>query len=152
MTAVTDDRVLNTIGLARRGGSLAVGEEPAEEACKSRKARVLLLASDAADNTARRAQRLAERGGVPLVTLPCDKGRLGFALGRSSCALAAMTDAGLAALVLSGLAAMEPERYGETAAQLAAKAQRIQQRKKTRKPAGKTPERSGQGKQPKREP
>lgn len=129
-----------------------MGEEPVEEACKSRKARVVLLAADAADNTVHRAQRLAEHGGVPLVTLPYDKGRLGFALGRSSCALLAMTDAGLAALVLGGLAAMEPEQYGETAAQLAEKAQRIRQRKKTRKPAGKKPERSGQGKQPKREP
>ena len=46
MTAVTDERVLNTIGLARRGGNLAVGEEPVAEVCKGRKARAVLLAAE----------------------------------------------------------------------------------------------------------
>lgn len=143
---MTDERVLNTIGLARRGGNLAVGEEPVAEVCKGRKARAVFLAADAADNTVRRATRLAESANAPLVTLPFDKGRLGFALGRGSCALLAVTDAGLAALILSGLAAGDPERYGDAAARLTEKAGRIRQRKKSRKPAGKKPEQSGEAK------
>ena len=63
------DTVLAALGLALRGGNLAVGEEPVAEACRTGKARVVLLASDAAGNTARRATRLAGEN-VPLVLLP----------------------------------------------------------------------------------
>lgn len=75
------DTVLAALGLALRGGNLAVGEEPVAEACRTGKARVVLLASDAAGNTARRATRLAGEN-VPLVPLPRDKSQVGFALGR----------------------------------------------------------------------
>ena len=131
MTAVTDP-ILNTLGLARRGGSLAIGEEPVEEACKSRKANVVFLAADAAENTARRTERLAGENNVPLVILPREKSELGFALGRSTCAMVAVTEAGLAASVLRRLAQSDPERYGQTAAELEEKAQRIQRRKRAK--------------------
>ena len=126
------DHTLNTLGLALRSGSLAVGEEPAAEACKARRARVLLLASDAADNTADRAARLAEQNDIPLAVLPYEKSRVGFHLGRSVCALLAVTDAGFAALLTKGLAAAHPERYGALAEQLAGRAERTQRRKKAR--------------------
>jgi ribosomal protein L7Ae-like RNA K-turn-binding protein len=131
VTAVTD-HVLNTLGLARRAGSLAVGEEPVVEACKLKKARVLLLAADAADNTADKAGRLSDLAGAPLVALPYDKAQVGFALGRSACALLAVTDAGLAAALVAKLAAAQPDRYGETAAQLEEKARRVQHRKRAK--------------------
>lgn len=111
------DTVLAALGLALRGGNLAVGEEPVAEACRTGKARVVLLASDAAGNTARRATRLAGEN-VPLVPLPRDKSQVGFALGRASCAVAAVTEPGLAALVLSRLAEEEKARYGQVAALL----------------------------------
>lgn len=126
------DPILNTLGLARRGGSLAIGEEPVEEACKSRKAKVVFLAADAAENTVRRTERLVVENKTPLVILPRDKGELGFALGRSTCAIAAVTDAGLAASVLRRLAQSDPERYGGIAALLEEKAQRVQRRKRAK--------------------
>lgn len=49
--------ILSLLGLSLRGGRLAVGEEPVEAVARARDARVLLLASDAADNTARRVRR-----------------------------------------------------------------------------------------------
>jgi ribosomal protein L7Ae-like RNA K-turn-binding protein len=131
VTAVTDN-VLNTLGLARRAGALAVGEEPVLDACKTKKARVLLLASDGAENTADKARRLADQSAVPLVTLPYDKSQIGFALGRSTCALLAVTDMGLAAALVGKLAAAHPERYGDTAAQLDEKARRFQHRKRAK--------------------
>ena len=131
MTAVTDP-ILNTLGLARRSGSLAIGEEPVDEACKSRKAKVVFLAADAAENTVRRTERLAAEYSTPLVVLPRNKSELGFALGRSTCALAAVTDAGLAASVLRRLAQSDPERYGQAAAALEEKAQRVQRRKRAK--------------------
>ncbi len=126
------DPVLNTIGLARRSGSLAVGEEPVEEACRGRKARLVLLAADAAENTARKAARLAGESRVPLLILPQSKSELGFALGRSTCAMAALTDAGLAASVAGRLARTDPERYGAAAEELARTAERFQRRKRAK--------------------
>ncbi len=90
---------LGLLGLARRGGRLAVGEEPSFKEIRAHKAKLLVVASDAADNTARRAQHWADWGKVPLLTLPYRKEELGAALGRSSCALAVLTDAGLAGAV-----------------------------------------------------
>lgn len=88
---------LSLLGLALRGSNLAVGEEPVAEACKTGRARLVLTAGDAADNSARRARRWAESSGVPWAQVPWDKGTLGAALGRGSCAMAALTDRGLAA-------------------------------------------------------
>ena len=110
-----------------------MGEEPAAEACRTGRARVVLLAADAADNTVRRARRLAGEK-VPLVQLPQDKGRVGFALGRASCAVLAVTDPGLAALALAKLAGEDEERYAQTAALLERRAQQARKRSGTQKP------------------
>ena len=107
--------ILSLLGLALRGGNLAVGEEPAEAVCRAKDARLLLLADDAADNTRRRAEHFAQAGACLLVTLPVSKAELGRALGRTSAAIAAVTDAGLAAAVGRRLAAWDPERYGPAA-------------------------------------
>lgn len=98
------DSALNLLGLALRGGNLAVGEEPVAEACRARRARVVLLAADAGPSTARRGEKLAGEGGVPLARLACTKRELGWALGRESCALCAPTQRGLAQAVLRRLA------------------------------------------------
>jgi ribosomal protein L7Ae-like RNA K-turn-binding protein len=131
VTAVTDN-VLNTLGLARRAGALAVGEEPVAEACRTKKARVLLVAADAAENTGDKAGRLAGLCAAPVAVLPYDKAQVGFALGRSSCALLAVTDMGLAASLVGKLAAAQPERYGQTAAALEEQARRFQRRKRAK--------------------
>ena len=91
------DNALSLLGLALRGGNLAVGEEPVREVCKSRRARLVLTAADAAQNSADRSRRWAEEGGAAWVRLPWDKETLGAALGRKLCAVAALTDRGLAA-------------------------------------------------------
>ena len=90
------DSALSLLGLALRGGNLAVGEEPVKEACKARRAWLVISARDAADNSVGLAGRMAELGGVPWVRIPWDKEALGGALGRKLCAVAALTDKGLA--------------------------------------------------------
>ena len=57
-----NEQFLSLIGLCLRGRNLEVGEEPVEAVARARDARVLLLASDAADNTARRVRHFAEAG------------------------------------------------------------------------------------------
>ena len=95
---------LSLLGLALRGNNLAVGEEPVKEACKTRRAWLVLSADDAAENSAGRAGRLAEECGAPWVRVPWDKETLGAALGRKLCAVAALTDRGLAGAFAQKLA------------------------------------------------
>ena len=55
-----NEQFLSLIGLCLRGRNLEVGEEPVEAVARARDARVLLLASDAADNTTRRVRHRSE--------------------------------------------------------------------------------------------
>ena len=122
---------LNLLGLARRGGNLAMGEETVAEACKTGKARLVFLASDAGDTIARRGRNMAEGAGVSLAVLPCTKAELGFALGKATCALIAVTDRGLARAVLQKLAERDGN-FRPLAEQMAdRKERRKQQTKKT---------------------
>ena len=133
------DSALSLLGLALRGGNLAVGEEPVAEACKTGRAKLVLTAGDASLNTVERAQRWAQNGNVLRLPVPWDKETLGGALGRSVCAMAALTDQGLAAALFRKLADLDPA-YQELAGDLAWEAPRCPQPMKkknarARKPA-----------------
>lgn len=123
------DNILSLLGLALRGGRLVMGEEPVEGVARARDARALLLASDAADNTRRRIEHFADEGQCMWLRVPFTKEELGRALGRTSVAVAAITDIGLAAAVARRLAELDPARYGESAARLDVKAQRAAERR-----------------------
>lgn len=144
--------VLSLLGLALRGGRLAVGEEPAALAAKAGQARLLLTASDASGNTLRRAEHLAEEGHCLHLTLPFAKAELGGALGRGSAAIAALTDLGLAAAAAERLAQLDPERYGEAAARMDLKRRRAAERKTAprRDPPKREPPPKGQDRRPPR--
>ena len=119
------DSALSMIGMALRAGRLECGEDPAGDACLERRCRLLLTAGDAAENTLRKAERFAEEGQCLTLSLPCSKAELGAALGRGTCAVAAVTDLGLALAVVEKLG----EPYRETAEKLRRKAERAAQRK-----------------------
>ena len=97
------DSALSLLGLALRGNNLAVGEEPVREACRTRRAWLVMSAGDAAQNSVDRSRRWAEEGGAAWVRLPWDKETLGNALGRRLCAVAALTDRGLTAALVEKL-------------------------------------------------
>ena len=48
------EKALHLLGIARKANRLAIGEEPAGIACRSGKARLLLVAQDAGEHTVRR--------------------------------------------------------------------------------------------------
>ena len=121
--------ILSMLGLALRGNRLAVGEEPVEAVARARDARVLLLASDAADNTKRRCRHFAEAGQCLWLTIPFTQDELGQATGRSSVAIVALTDVGMAASFVHKLAALDPQKYSEAAERLDIKAKRAAERK-----------------------
>ena len=111
------DNTLRMIGLAMKAGRLEAGEEPAGQCCREKRCRLLFTASDAAE------------GACLLAGLPFSKEELGGAIGRASCAVAAMTDLGMAQAVVQKLAAADPERYRETAEKLRVKAERAARRR-----------------------
>lgn len=121
--------LLSTLGLCKRAGMLEAGEEPVESAARARDVRLLLLAQDAAENTARRAEHFAQMGQCILVSVPFTKEELGRAVGRESCALAGITDVGFACAVARRLADGDPRTYGDAAQRLEVKAQRAAQRR-----------------------
>ena len=124
------DSALHLLGIARKAGRAEVGEEPAGAACRARQARVLLVAADAADNSVRRAARVAAAGAVAGRENPGGKGTRGGAGGRPACAMLALTDAGLAAALVEKLAQADPDAYGPAAEALRDKADRQLQRQR----------------------
>lgn len=123
------DSTLSFLGLIYRAGRLAVGEEPVGAAARAHKAYLLLLASDAADNTIRRAIHFSQAGKTICLTLPLTKEELGSGLGRTNCAMVAVTDVGFAASIAERLAKDDQETYGEAWQTLAQKAARVKQRR-----------------------
>ena len=127
------DPILHLLGLARKAGRLEIGEEPVGAVCRAHQARLVLLAADAAPNTRRRAAHFGQAGNVLFLDLPHTKFELGLVFGRSSCAMLALTDAGLAASLVEKLAARDPFRYGPAAEQLRHKADRMLQRQREKR-------------------
>ncbi|MCF0123613.1 MAG: ribosomal L7Ae/L30e/S12e/Gadd45 family protein [Ruminiclostridium sp.] len=124
------DSISSLLGLALRAGRLAVGEEPVGAACRAHKAYLVLLAHDAADNTIRRAHHFCQVGTNAIcLTLPLTKEALGSCLGRSSCAILAVSDIGFAAAVADKLAGIDPDTYGAVREQLSRKADRTKKRR-----------------------
>ena len=109
------DNALRLLGLAKKAGRLEIGEEPVGAAARARKAKMLILACDAAANTVRRAAHFGEAGNVLFLISPYSKAQLGQAVGRASCAMLAFTDPGFAASFTEKLAAQDPERYSPAA-------------------------------------
>lgn len=123
------EQILSTLGLALRAGSVAVGEEPVGSAARAKHARLILVASDAAPGSVRRAFAFAQTGACLCLVIPAEKAALGRALGRTSCAMCAVTDIGFAGAITKKLAAMDGGKYGAAAAQLDVKAQRAMERR-----------------------
>ena len=117
------------LGLAHKAGRVEIGEEPVGSAARARKARIILVASDAAAGSVRRAMSFANTGSCLCLVIPATKDELGRALGRTSCAMVAVTDIGFADAVAKKLAALEQEKYESAAERMAVKAQRARERR-----------------------
>ena len=126
------EHILSMIGLAKKAGQVAIGEEPVGSAARAKDARVILVAQDAAAGSVRRAMSFGQTGACLCLTVPFDKDRLGRALGRTSCAMAAITDIGFAEAIVKKLAALDGGAYQEAADTLAVKARRARERKEER--------------------
>ena len=101
------DKVLNYLSLARKAGLAQLGEEPVSVATQTGKAVLVVVASDAGDHTWRKAKSLVSGTRQQLVRLPYTKDEMGFAIGRTSLAIAAVTDVGIAKALVEALS--QPE-------------------------------------------
>ena len=124
------DNILSMLGLAHKAGRVEIGEEPVGSAARAKKARVIFVAEDAAPSTKRRAKSFAETGSCLLLPIPAEKDEMGRVLGRTSCAMCAVTEIGFACAIVKKLAAIEPETYQVAADALEVKAKRAAERKR----------------------
>ena len=126
-----DNKALNYLSLARKGGLAELGEEPVGDVARTGKAYVIAVASDASDHTWRRAKSFAAGTQQQCVRLPFTKEELGQAAGRESLAIAAITDAPLALAMLQSLP--EPEKYKASVEILSEKTRKLKQRRQEAK-------------------
>ena len=127
-----NNNLLSLVGLCKRAGKLAAGDDAAAEVIQAHGARLVLLASDAGENVTRRIRRDADESGSVVLSVPFDKAALGRAVGRAESAVLALTDVGLASAVTERLAADDPDRYASAAEKLRLKAKRAAERKTAR--------------------
>ena len=121
-----NSKVLNYLALARKGGRTELGEEPVGAAARALKAHLILVAGDASDHTWRRAKSFAAGTDQQCLRLSCTKEEMGFVVGRTSLAIAAITDAQLALAMVQSLAS--PEKYKDILEVLERKVARQKQR------------------------
>ena len=128
------DKALNYLALARKGGLAELGEEPVGAISRTGKAYVILVAGDASDHTWRRAKSYAAGTEQQCIRLSCTKEEMGFVVGRTSLAIAAITDVQLALALVKALG--QPEKYKaalEVLTEKAAKAKKRQAEAKAHK-------------------
>ena len=121
------DKALNYLSLARKAGLAELGEEPVGAAARALKAHVILVASDASDHTWRRAKAYAAGTDQQCIRLACTKDEMGFVIGRTALAIAAITDVSLALALVNSLG--EPEKHKAVISVLSDKEKRLKQRK-----------------------
>lgn len=130
---MTNNSILHLLGIAKKAGKLEIGEEPTGAAARARQAKLILVARDAADNTFRRVRHFADAGNVIWVSVPVTKEEMGRAVGRTSCAMLAIMDVGIASAIAQKLAAQDPEKFTITAEKLAQKSEKALQRQKEKR-------------------
>ena len=121
------DKALNYLSLARKGGLAELGAEPVGAISRTGKAYLIAVAADASDHTWRRAKSFAAGTQQQCVRLPFSKDEMGFAVGRTSLAIAAITDPALALALVAALG--QPEKHADALQILSQKADRAKKRR-----------------------
>ena len=125
------DKALNYLSLARKAGLAELGEEPVGDITRAGKGYAVVVASDASDHTWRRAKSYCAGTEQQCIRLPYSKEELGQAVGRTSLAIAAVTDASIALAMLQSLP--EPGKYQASIDVLEEKSRKLQKRRQEAK-------------------
>ena len=121
------DKALNYLALARKGGMAELGEEPVGAITRTGKGYLVLVASDASDHTWRRAKSFVAGTEQQCIRLSFTKDELGLAVGRTSLAIAAITDPALALALVKALC--DPEKHKTVLEVLSAKSEKAKKRR-----------------------
>lgn len=121
------DKALNYLSLARKAGLVELGEEPVGAITRTGKGYLVVVASDASDHTWRRAKSFVAGTEQQCVRLPYSKEEIGFVVGRTSLAIAALTDAAMALALVQSLP--DSGKYADAAAVLKEKSEKLAKRK-----------------------
>ena len=121
-----DNKVLNYLAIAKKGRLAELGEEPVGAVARAMKAHLIIVAGDASDHTWRRAKSFAAGTDQQCIRLECTKEEMGFVVGRTSLAIAAITDVQLALALVNGLG--QPEKHKAVLEVLTAKAEKAKKR------------------------
>lgn len=124
-------KALNYLSLAKKARLAELGEEPVGDVARTGKAYLIAVAADASDHTWRRAKAYAAGTEQQCVRLPYSKDKMGLAVGRTSLAIAAVTDAALALALLKSLP--QPERYEKSIQMLEEKSKKLKKRQQEAK-------------------
>ena len=96
---MANSNVAFALGMAQKAGKAASGDVAVRGALKSGKAKLLVLAEDAAPNSKKELRYLAEQAGVPVVEL-LTRAELGYAIGKAQRAAIAIIDNNFANMLL----------------------------------------------------
>lgn len=121
------DKLLNYLSLARKGGMAELGEEPVGAITREGKGYLVIVASDASDHTWRRAKSFVAGTSQQCIRLESTKEQMGFAVGRTALAIAAVTDVALALAMVKSLG--NPEKYKDVLEVLSQKTEKQKKRR-----------------------
>lgn len=90
-----NNKLLSLLGFAQKAGKLATGDETCELYLRRKKVKLILLASDAAENTLEKWQRAGKSNNVPVFVI-ADREELSQAIGKVNRTVVAVLDSGFA--------------------------------------------------------
>lgn len=99
---MNENKVIGYLGLATKAGKLVSGEFMTEKSVKEGKAKVVIVAEDASDNTKKMFSNMCEFYQVPMYTMS-NKEVLGHAIGKQFRASLAVLDDGLTKAIIKQL-------------------------------------------------
>ena len=100
---------MNYLALARKARLVEVGEEPVGAITRACKAALVIVAGDASDHSWRRAKSYVAGTEQPCIRLKQTRDEMGMAVGRTSLAMAAITDPALALAFAKAMEAPDPK-------------------------------------------
>lgn len=113
LESIVTKKVFSYIGLATKAGNLASGEFMTEKAVKERKAKLVIVAEDASDNTKKMFTNMCTYYKVPIYFFG-EKTKLGHAIGKEFRASLALLDKGLADIVEKQLDTIKEDQRVDT--------------------------------------
>ncbi len=95
LKSMENNKLLSLLGFAQKAGKLATGDETCELYLKRKKVKLILLATDAAENTLEKWKWAGKGNNVPVYAI-ADRETLSHAIGKANRTVVAVLDSGFA--------------------------------------------------------